>query len=151
MRPFLWLGLALLQVPSPTENTLPLTPPLLRERFVQDIASHNLDDLLTLFTRDAELVSVKATPVSGQAALRSYFAEEYAHQDTHLTLAQPTHMDEGEPRHPTAIIDKGRYTQSTGQTPQQCGAYTFRYVKNPEGGWLIARMEWTAEPCPTAR
>ena len=154
MRLFLWLALAAVRIPSPPDNPLPLTPPLLREQFVQDVAAHRIDDLLALFTPDAEVVSAGAAPVAGQSALRSLFSAEFAQQDTRISLTPPTHYDEGEPRHPTAIVDTGRYTESvrthTGEIQRTCGAYTFRYTKNPDGGWRIARMDWTSEPCAAA-
>ena len=154
MRLFLLLALAGAQLPSPADTPLPATPPLLRERFVRDIQAKNLDDLLSLYTPDAEHISPDAPPTSGLAALRNFYAGNFSKSDETITLDRPAHHDEGgDPRHPAAIIETGRYTEATRDlathaTTHTCGAYTFRYVKNPEGGWLIAHMEWTTEPCP---
>ena len=157
MRLFFLLALAGAQVPSPSDNPLPPTPPLLRERFVRDIAAKNIDDILSLYAPDAEYIAPGAPPTSGLTVLRNFYTDTFSKSDQTITLDRPAHHDEGgDPRHPAAIIENGRYTETTLDrathvTAHTCGAYTFRYTRNPEGGWLIARMEWTTETCPGSR
>lgn len=152
MRLLLWVVvLAVVQIPSPADNKGPLTPALLREHFVQDIASHDVEDLLPLFTPDAELIQPGAPPATGHAALRSRFADEFAHQDTVIELGHATHDLEGEPHHPTGWSDAGSYVERSrlhsGETRRSCGSYTFRFTRNPDGGWLIARIVLTEGEC----
>jgi ketosteroid isomerase-like protein len=155
MRLLFFLAVAaqfLTQVPT---GPGPLTPLSIRERWVADMRSKSLDDVLELYTADATFKSPGADPISGTSALRALYTGVFAKFDADITLETPTQRIEGEPRHFTGIVETGRYSEhltdrSTHETSMLCGRYIFTYVRNPNGtGWRVSAMDWTAGPCGT--
>jgi len=128
-------------------------PPTLRARWADDMKRKDLEDILTLYAPGAEFVDERGksyTDASLADLYRSVFATTDAEE---IQLAQPSHHEEGEPRHITKIFEDGTYEETlrdraTGSRSRLCGSYSITYTKNPAGGWLIARMAWTQTPCP---
>lgn len=140
------------QVPA---TELPLVPPTLRARWVEDMRSKNLNDILRLYAPGAVFISPDGTTVSGADDLQKLYETVFTAFDSDITLNPPHHRDLGPPRQTTGIIDDGTYretlrTLSTRVTQNLCGRYIFTYSKATDGssGWRIARMEWTSDPCP---
>jgi ketosteroid isomerase-like protein len=136
----------------PQAGTTVQMPPMLRARFIEDMRSKNLEDVLALYTSDASFHDPGGHDIAGREALRKLYIEVFATYDSNITMTETQHVAEGMPRNPTAIVEQGSYSETLGVRANRtsmhvCGGYVFRYVPNPQGGWLIARMEWTNEPC----
>lgn len=154
MRLLFLLALAVPFAQQLPDAPAPLTPPLIRDRFVADMRSKNLEDVLALYTPDATFQSPGVQPISGASALRQLYTQVFAQYDSDITLERPHHHESGDPHHFTGITENGRYHElltdrSTHTAKTVCGTYTFTYVRNPYGsGWLVSAMEWTTDPCP---
>ena len=141
----------LTQVPPPAPVPM---PPALRARFVEDMRTKNLEDVLALYAPGATFHDPEGHDISSASALRTLYTQVFNTYDSDITLAQPKNEIIGAPRPITAMRETGTYRETlrlrtTGVATVVCGTYTFEYAKNTAGvGWLISSMAWTNDPCP---
>ncbi|MDE1161689.1 MAG: nuclear transport factor 2 family protein [Acidobacteriaceae bacterium] len=135
------------------EQSNVLVPPQLRVQLVADLEHQQLDDVMSLFTTDATWVDSNAHSFSGGPAIRSMLADLFAHKSLHVQLTLTNQRLNGEPYTPSALQEFGTYldaiqAKNKASISRECGLFHFTYTRNPEGGWLISRAEWTTRPCP---
>ena len=132
----------------------PTTPDLPTQRWIQDMQTKNLDDVLALYTPDAIFIDPSGKQFSTPDALRKLYEQVFATYDSDLSRGKGTITIQGNPEVPGAIaIEAADYTENlrtraTNTTVQVCGGYRFTYILQQNGHWLISRMEWTQKACP---
>jgi uncharacterized protein (TIGR02246 family) len=154
MRPFfLALLLPVLAQPqnSPKGHALPDLP---TQRFIDDMRHKNLEDVLALYSPDAVFVDTAGHKYSTPRALRKLYRQVFATYDSDLKLDLERVDISGDTTLPLAIIiqrgsfDENLHTRGTNITQRLCGHYTFDWMCQDDGRWLIQRMEWLSAGCP---
>ena len=130
------LYLVLLPIAAQLEVALPAQdrPQLPDTRFVDDMRTKNLEDVLSLYTANAVFLDPEGHRFATPAALRSLYVQVFATYDSDYT--------------------EDLRTRATGEVQHLCGGFRFDWVRQPSGTgqarWLIERMQWTAKPCAQA-
>jgi len=125
------------------------------QRWIQDMQTKNLGDVLTLYTRDAVFVDPDGHQFATPEALRKLYTQVFATYDSDLTRGKGTIAVQDNPQVAGAIaVESAEYsedlrTRATNTTAHLCGEYRFTYILQQDGQWLISRMEWTNKPCAT--
>ena len=110
-------------------------------KFVLDLHDKKIDDVLTLYAKDAVFVQPDGTAVSG-AGLRALY-EQVANafdSDLHLKRVSLKHDL-------NTVIEDGTYTEAlgsrdTGKVENVTGTYRFTLHLDADGQWRYSRMEW---------
>ena len=114
----------------------------------------NLEDVLALYTPDAVFIDPDGHQFATPDALRKLYQQVFATYDSDITRGKGTIAIQGNPQVPGAIaVEAADYTENlrtiaTNTTAHICGGYRFTYLLQPDGHWLISRMEWTKKACP---
>jgi uncharacterized protein (TIGR02246 family) len=140
----LLLALALLQQPTPPQR--PPRPNIPTQRFLDDMRSKNLEDVLALYTPDAVFTDPEGQTFSTPTAIRKLYIQVFATYDSDLHLNSSSLSINRDNKTGTAV-DTGLYTEdltvrATGVVLHPNGNYRFVWSLQPDGRWLISRMEW---------
>jgi len=149
----------LLQQPvrTPAAPAAVMMPPLPTQRFVDDMRDKKLEDILALFMPHAAFIDPTGKSFATADARRTLFAQAFATYDSDLSLHDTGGALGGDPTQAgTLAIETGDYsetlrTRATGISQQMCGGYSFFWERQPDGAWLLTRMQWTSTPCLTAK
>ena len=120
----------------------------LRDEWVKDLRTKQLDQIAALYTEDAEFLHATGTRVSGRAAIRELCKNIMATMTSDLTLKTATSE-----RAENLAYDSGDYSEtltavSDGKKTQYSGTYVIIFRRQANGTWLIAEQVWTdASPC----
>jgi len=134
----------LLQQPAPPPR--PPRPNIPTQRFIDDMRSKNLEDVLALYTPDAVFTDPEGHTFATPAALRQLYIQVFATYDSDLQLTSASLSISRDNKTGTAV-DTGSYTEAltvraTGAVLHPHGTYRFVWSLQPDGKWLISRMEW---------
>ena len=130
-------------------------PDLPVQRFVNDMRHKNIEDALSLYSPDAVFVDTAGHTFTTPKALRKLYRQVFATYDSDLKLELERVDVTGDITLPQAAItqrgsfDENLRTRSTKITQRLCGHYTFTWMLQDSGRWLIQRMEWLSTTCPT--
>jgi ketosteroid isomerase-like protein len=110
-------------------------------RFVLDMHDKKIDDVLTLYAKDAVFLQPDGTEVSG-AGLRALYEQVFKAFDSDLHLKRT-----GLKHDLNTVIEDGTYTETlghrdTGKLDNVMGTYRFTLHLDPDGQWRYSRMEW---------
>jgi ketosteroid isomerase-like protein len=138
------VAILLLQQPAPPQR--PPRPDLPTQRFVDDMRSKNIEDVLALYTPDAVFSDPQGHTFSTPVAMRKLYQQVFATYDSDLHL-NPTSVTVDRDNGIGVAVDSGTYTEdltvrSTGEVLHPAGAYRFVWKLQPDGHWLLTRMEW---------
>jgi len=148
-----FIAAILLQQTSAPPRPRPL-PQLPLQRFIDDMRSKNLKDVLALYAPTAVFVDPSGKTFATPKALRQIYENTFASYDSYLTLHPVGTNLKGDPPEPGAVVvQNGNYSEdlrdrATKVVNKFCGIYTISWVHQEEHLWLITRMEWTSNPCP---
>jgi len=149
MRPFF---LVLLLFQTPAQQSLPNLP---NQRFISDMRHKNIEDVLSLYAPDAVFVDTASHNYSTPKALRKLYRQVFATYDSDLKLElERTDVSRDITLPLSTIVQRGSFdeslhTRGTTITQRLCGHYTFAWMLQEDGRWLIQRMEWLTTTCPT--
>jgi len=110
-------------------------------RFVLDLHDKKIDDVLTLYAKDAVFVQPDGTEVSGPG-LRALYESTFKSLDSDLHLKRT-----GLKHDLNTVIEDGTYTEAlgakdTGKVENVTGTYRFTLHLDADGHWRYSRMEW---------
>jgi ketosteroid isomerase-like protein len=110
-------------------------------RFVLDLHDKKMDDLLTLYSKDAVFVQPDGKKIASSGLRALYQATMKAFDsDLHLKRLSFKHSI-------TTVIEDGSYTEAlvrrnSRKTENVQGTYRFTLHLDPDGEWRYSRMEW---------
>jgi len=136
---------------SPHRQSLPNLPV---QRFVEDIRRKNIANVLSLYSPDAVFVDTTGHQYATPKALRKLYRQVFATYDSDLKLDLERIDVTGDITLPQATIvqrgsfDENLHTRGTKTIQRLCGHYTFAWMLQDNGRWLIQRMEWLSTTCP---
>jgi ketosteroid isomerase-like protein len=114
-------------------------------RFVDDLKTKKMDDVLSLYTPGAVFIQPDGTEVIGLDALRRLYLTIFATYDSDLSLedSEIRPVSSGS----SLCVHSGHYdenlrTRKDGTTAHIHGMYSFTYKRTKDGRWLITRMRW---------
>jgi ketosteroid isomerase-like protein len=118
------------------------------QRFVRDMRTKDIVDILSLYTADAVFIQPDGTRVVGRSALRTLYKTVFATYDSELA---PRDF-EIEPVASSAAgvcVQSGPYEEllrlrKDGTRISASGRYRFVYRRTKQGNWLISEMAWTS-------
>jgi ketosteroid isomerase-like protein len=146
MRFLLIALLALIPATAPAQTGPEKMPPIQSERFARDLHDKKIEDIISLYTPDAEFIDPDGKTYKGLEQIRLMYEHITLTYDSDLHLKavsfQQTHA---------FGIEHGTYTETlhnrrTGVTQHIAGTYVFLHERQLNGDWLIARQKWTQKP-----
>ena len=144
------IAAVLLQVKPAPPRPVPELP---LQRFIDDMRSKNLKDVLALYAPTVAFVDPSGKAFGTPKALRQLYVNTFATYDSSLALYPVGVNLKGDPSRPGAVVvQNGNYSEdfrirTTKVVNKYCGTYTISWVHQEEHLWLITRMEWTSNPC----
>ena|SRR5262245_20347890 len=132
---------------SSASQSCPVSPASLpTDRFVDDLRTKNIRDVLALYTPNAVFIEPSGKRFRGSAALRFLYERVFATFDSELVMKTRT-LSPG--KHPKVCIEAGTYEEelrlrSNGSLNHYVGSYRFTYELQSSGQWLLSRQEWTS-------
>jgi ketosteroid isomerase-like protein len=117
------------------------------QRFVRDMRTKDMDDVLSLYTAGAVFIQPDGARIVGRSALRQLYEFVFATYDSELTSSdfeiEPVASSEA-----GVCIQSGPYEdvlhlRKDGTRINASGRYRFVYRRTKQGNWLISEMAWT--------
>lgn len=140
---------------QPSESLRRLRPPdacdgvlALERRFIEDMRTKNLDDVVSLYAPGAVFIQPDSTQVIGENALRKLYRTVFATYDSDLSL------EDSDIRSISAggslCVHSGRYTETLRTRKDSTvahirGVFSFTYKRMKDGHWRVTRMRWTSD------
>jgi ketosteroid isomerase-like protein len=134
---------------GPPQAPGPRSPGELRDEWVNDLRSKQLDHILTLYAPNAVFLQPSGARVSGQAALRDLFKNVMGSFDSELTLHVVNTGASG-----NLVYEDGNYEETLvplagGPKIQMHATYLTVYRRQGDGTWRIVEHMWSGvEPTP---
>jgi ketosteroid isomerase-like protein len=131
---------------SSKSQSCPVSPASLpTDRFLGDMRTKNIRDVLALYTPNAVFIDPSGKRYRGSGALRGLYKKVFATFDSDLVMKEQTLLPG---THPQVCIESGVYDEdlrlrSNGSVHHYAGSYRFTYELQSTGQWLLSRMEWT--------
>jgi ketosteroid isomerase-like protein len=132
---------------APESSTLE-TLAKLREAWVQDLRTKQLEPILKFYAPDAAFLQPNGERITGSAALRTLFQTIMGTFNSDLTLHSQNLETSGD-----LAFDSGDFQESltiiaTGAKIFSKGSYIIIYKRQPNGSWQIVQQVWTGTPPP---
>jgi ketosteroid isomerase-like protein len=153
-------GLALLALASvlapafsPTVTAAPqastiVTLAKIREAWVQDLRSKQLEPLLKFYAPDAVFLQPTGERLTGSAALRNLFQTIMATFTSDLTLHSQNLEISGALAYDSGDFEETLTTIATGAKITSKGSYIIIFKRQKDGSWKIVQHVWTGTPPP---
>jgi uncharacterized protein (TIGR02246 family) len=115
----------------------------LRNEWVKDLHTKQLDQIAALYAEDAEFLLATGTRVSGRAAIRELCKNVMATMTSDITLRTATSE-----RSENLAYDSGDYSETLtsvadGTVTPYKGTYVMIFRRQANGAWVIAEQVWT--------
>lgn len=129
-----------------TSQSCPVSPASLpTDRFLDDMRSKNIRDVLALYTPNAVFIDPSGKRYRGPVVLRALYKRVFATFDSELVMKAQT-LSPG--KQPKVCVESGTYDEdlrlrSDGSVHHYVGSYRFTYELQSTGQWLLSRQEWT--------
>jgi ketosteroid isomerase-like protein len=132
---------------APQASTLE-TLAKLREAWVHDLRTKQLEPILKFYAPDAAFLQPNGERITGSAALRTLFQTIMATFNSDLTLHSQNLETSGD-----LAFDSGDFQETltiiaTGAKITSKGSYIIIYKRQPNGSWQIVQHVWTGTPPP---
>ena len=131
---------------SSTSQSCPVSSASLpTDRFVDDMRTKNIRDVLALYTLNAVFIDPSGKRYRGSVALRGLYKKVFATFDSDLAMKAQA-LSPG--KQPKVCIESGTYDEdlrlrANGSVQHYAGSYRFTYELQSTGQWLLSRQEWT--------
>jgi ketosteroid isomerase-like protein len=139
--------------PSAAATTAPRASTLetlakLREAWVQDLRTKQLEPILKLYAPDAAFLQPDGQRITGSAALRTLFQTIMASFNSDLTLHSQNLDASGDLAYDSGDFQETLTNIATGAKINSKGSYIIIYKRQPNGAWQIVQHVWTGAPPP---
>jgi ketosteroid isomerase-like protein len=146
--------LALAAILAPTFSTATAAPQnatlatlaKIREAWVQDLRTKQLEPILKFYTPDAAFLQPNGDRLTGSAALRTLFATIMANFDSDLVLHSQNLEASGDLAYDSGDFQESLTTIATGAKIDSKGSYILIFKRQPNGTWLIVQQVFTGTP-----
>jgi ketosteroid isomerase-like protein len=132
---------------SPESATLQ-TLTKLREAWVQDLRTKQLEPILNLYAPDAAFLQPDGARITGSAAIRTLFQTIMATFNSDLTLHSQNLETSGDLAYDSGDFQETLTNIATGAKIASQGSYIIIYKRQPNGAWQIVQHVWTGTPPP---
>ena len=118
----------------------------MREEWVQDLRTKQLEPILKFYAADASFLQPNGDRLTGAAAIRSLFQNIMATFNSDLTLHSRNVEVSGDLAYDSGDFEESLTTISTGAKINSKGSYIIIYKRQPDGSWQIVQHAWTGIP-----
>lgn len=132
---------------APQASTL-VTLAKIREAWVQDLRTKQLEPILKFYAPDAVFLQPTGERITGSAALRTLFQTIMATFDSDLTLHSQNLETSGDLAYDSGDFEETLTTIATGAKITAKGSYIIIFKRQPNGSWQIVQHVWTGSPPP---
>lgn len=132
---------------APQDPTL-ATLAKLREAWVQDLRTKQLEPILKLYAPDAAFLQPNGERIAGSAALRTLFQNIMGAFNSDLTLHSQKLETSGDLAYDSGDFEESLTNIATGAQITSKGSYIIIYKRQPNGSWQIVQHVWTGVPPP---
>jgi ketosteroid isomerase-like protein len=117
------------------------------QRFVRDMRTKDIIDVLSLYTADAAFIQPDGSRVVGRSALRALYKTVFATYDSELA-SRDFEIEPVDDSGSGVCVQSGPYEETLrlrrdGTQMTVHGTYRFTYRRTSRGKWLISEMNWT--------
>jgi ketosteroid isomerase-like protein len=120
----------------------------LREAWVQDLRTKQLEPILKLYAADAAFLQPNGERLTGSAALRTLFQTIMASFNSDLTLHSQNLETSGNLAYDSGDFEESLTNIASGAKITSKGSYIIIYKRQPNGTWQIVQHVWTGTPPP---
>jgi ketosteroid isomerase-like protein len=132
---------------APQASTI-VTLAKIREAWVQDLRSKQLEPILKFYAADAVFLQPTGQRITGSAALRSLFQNIMATFNSDLTLHSRNLETSGDLAYDSGDFEESLTTIATGAKISSKGSYVMIFKRQRMGSWQIVQHVWTGAPPP---
>jgi ketosteroid isomerase-like protein len=132
---------------APQASTI-VTLAKVREAWVQDLRTKQLEPILKLYADDAVFLQPTGERITGSAALRTLFQTIMSPFNSDLTLHSQNLETSGALAYDSGDFQETLTTIATGAKITSKGSYIIIYKRQPNGSWQIVQHVWTGTPPP---
>jgi ketosteroid isomerase-like protein len=132
---------------APQASTI-VTLAKMREAWVQDLRSKQLEPILKFYAADAVFLKPTGERITGSAALRSLFQTIMATFNSDLTLHSQNLETSGALAYDSGDFQETLTTIATGAKITAKGSYVIIFKREPDRSWRIVQHVWTGTPPP---
>ena len=125
-----------------------LTLTKIREAWVQDLRTKQLEPILKFYAPDAVFLQPTGERITGSAALRTLFQTIMATFNSDLTLHSQNLEISGDLAYDSGDFQETLTTIASGARFTAKGSYIFIFKRQPNGIWQIVQHVWTGTPPP---
>jgi len=149
----LFAALLLLQATAPQTPARQPMPVLPLQRWIDDMHTKNLADILTMYTPNTRFIDPDHHSFFSPDARRKLFESVFATYDSDLDI-DVFSSTAGTKPNPIAAVQSGYYHENlrlraSGQITVACGIVGFVWEKQHDGRWLISFQTWVIGRCRT--
>jgi ketosteroid isomerase-like protein len=130
---------------APQNSTL-VTLAKIREAWVQDLHTKQLEPILKIYAADAAFLQPSGERLTGSAALRTLFQNIMATFNSDLALHSENMETSGDLAYDSGDFKESLATISTGAKISSQGSYILIFKRQPNGAWLIVQQVFTGTP-----
>lgn len=120
----------------------------LREAWVQDLRTKQLEPILKFYAPDAAFLQPDGERITGSAALRTLFQTIMATFNSDLTPHSQNLEASGDLAYDSGDFQETLTNIATGAKINSKGSYIIIYKRPPNGAWQIVQHVWTGTPPP---
>jgi ketosteroid isomerase-like protein len=120
----------------------------IREAWVQDLRTKQLEPLLKFYAPDAVFLQPNGERITGSAALRTLFQTIMATFNSDLTLHSQNLETSGDLAYDSGDFQENLTTISTGAKITSKGSYIIIFKRQPDRSWQIVQHVWTGTAPP---
>ena len=134
--------------PAAPQASALVTLAKIREAWVHDLRTKQLEPILKLYAPDAVFLQPTGERITGSAALRTLFQNIMATFDSDLTLHSQNLETSGDLAYDSGDFQESLTTIATGAKITARGSYIVIFKREPNGSWQIVQHVWTGTPPP---
>lgn len=118
----------------------------IRESWVQDLRTKQLESILKFYAPDAVFLQPNGDRLTGTAALHSLFQTIMATFNSDLALHSQNLEASGDLAYDSGDFEETLTNVATGARIASKGSYVIIFKRQPNGSWLIIQHAWTGIP-----
>ena len=120
----------------------------LREAWVQDLRTKQLESILKFYAADAAFLQPNGERLTGSAALRTLFQTIMESFNSDLTLHSRNLETSGNLAYDSGDFEESLTNIASGAKTTSKGSYIIIYKRQSKGSWQIVQHVWTGTPPP---
>jgi ketosteroid isomerase-like protein len=120
----------------------------IREIWVQDLRTKQLEPILKLYAPDAVFLQPTGERITGSAALRTLFQTIMATFNSDLTLHSQNLETSSDLAYDSGNFEETLTNIATGARITSKGSYIIIFRRQPDRSWQIVQHVWTGPPPP---